>query len=233
MVVPALLPVLGWGSLVSGLATGGALATNAALKYPRSRKKSYLDDQSLFRDGSYEGDIDFLDQVIGITPEGLKTAKIDAITYDTKNNPKVLERLGVPGFRQPRPGETADAYLGNTANQWKKHTDSINPLLELERQGVQLQRNTVANQASAIENQASAQRDLNDIERIRLADDKISRQEDRLHALQILQAQQEQSNNQWAREVAYYDRKDEARREEKELEALLVGLTMLGANLFV
>jgi len=224
MTWPLLLPLLK-GTALTGLTAAGLGLVDAVHRIPRSRKKSYLNDSSLFRDGSYEGDVGIIDGLLGIDAAGLKTDKINAITHDTKSHPEVLTRVGA-GFRQPIPGETAEAYLGSTANRWRIHLNQTDPTVKLAKDNFELQKGVVANNATA-------QKDANAIEKIRLADDKINRQEDRFHNLQMLQAQQQQSNNQWAREIAYYDRKDEARREEKELETLIAGLAALGANLFV
>ena len=224
MAWPLLLPLLK-GTALTGLTAAGVGLVDAVHRIPRSRRKSYLNDSDLFRDGSFEGDVGIIDGLLGIDAAGLKTDKINAITHATKNDKEVLTRVGA-GFRQPMPGETATAYLGSTANDWRIHLNKTNPTVKLAEDNFGLQK-------SVVENQAAAQRAANATERIRLADDKINRQEDRFHNLQMLQSQQQQSNNQWAREIAYYDRKDEARREEKELETLIAGLAALGANLFV
>jgi len=227
---PLLVPVLK-GTALTGLAAGLGFTADALHRIPGSRRKSYLNNNSLFRDGSYEGDIGFLDQHIWrINPEDLKNEKNASINYERDKDPGVIARSKIPGIRKPRPNETAKDYNASTKVDYDLYNAKRNPSYVLEKGRVASQNRI---QESILENQTTAQKDANAIEKIRLADDKINRQEDRFHNLQMLQAQQQQSNNQWAREIAYYDRKDEARREEKELETLIAGLTMLGANLFV
>jgi len=220
MVWPLLVPVLGWGSLTTGLTAAGLGLADAVHRIPRSRKKSYLNDSSLFRDGSYEGDLSLIDQhILRIDPEDLKTEKNASIKHERDNDPGVIARSQIPGIRKPRPNETAKNYNASTQVKYDQHNKKEDPSYVLLQDQVN----------SATKAQESETR-LREKELVDLA---INRQEDRFHNLQMLQAQQQQSNNQWAREIAYYDRKDEARREEKELETLIAGLTMLGANLFV
>jgi len=219
MVWPLLLPVLGWGSAATGLTAAGLGITHAIDRIPRSRRKSYLNDSSLFRDGSFEGDVGILDGLIGINPEDLKTEKIASIKHERDNDPGVIARSQIPGIRKPRLNETAKNYNASTQVKYDQHNKKEDPSYVLLKDQV----------SSATKAQESETR----LREKELADLAINRQEDRFHSLQMLQAQQQQSNNQWAREMAYYDRKDEARREEKELETLIAGLTALGANLFV
>lgn len=56
---------------------------------------------------------------------------------------------------------------------------------------------------------------------------------ERLQQLTMAENADTRAQQQWLRQMEYMDRKEQALKEEKELEALIAGLTMLGANLFV
>jgi len=56
---------------------------------------------------------------------------------------------------------------------------------------------------------------------------------ERLQQLTMAENADIRAQQQWLRQMEYMDRKDQALKEEKELETLIAGLTMLGANLFV
>ncbi len=56
---------------------------------------------------------------------------------------------------------------------------------------------------------------------------------ERLQQLTMAENADIRAQQQWLRQMEYMDRKDQALKEEKELETLIAGLAALGANLFV
>ena len=56
---------------------------------------------------------------------------------------------------------------------------------------------------------------------------------ERLQQLTMAENADIRAQQQWLRQMEYMDRKDQSLKEEKELETLIAGLSMLGANLFV
>ena len=59
----------------------------------------------------------------------------------------------------------------------------------------------------------------------------LEAQQANLQQLKILGMQNQASENQWMRQMQYMDKKEEAKQEEAQLEALVAGLASLGANL--
>jgi len=59
----------------------------------------------------------------------------------------------------------------------------------------------------------------------------LEAQQANLQQLKILGMQNQASENQWMRQMQYMDKKEEAKLEEAQLEALIAGLASLGANM--
>ena len=76
-----------------------------------------------------------------------------------------------------------------------------------------------------LEGERKAERDLLSKER------RLETQQANLQQLKILGMQNRASENQWMRQMQYMDKKEEAKQEEAQLEALVAGLASLGANL--
>jgi len=76
-----------------------------------------------------------------------------------------------------------------------------------------------------LEGERKAERDLLSKER------RLEAQQANLQQLKILGMQNQASENQWMRQMQYMDKKEEAKQEEAQLEALIAGLASLGANL--
>ena len=73
--------------------------------------------------------------------------------------------------------------------------------------------------------QAVADRELLSKER------RLETEQANLQQLKILGMQNQASQTQWMRQMEYMDKKEEAKQEEAQLEALIAGLASLGANL--
>ena len=73
--------------------------------------------------------------------------------------------------------------------------------------------------------QAVADRELLSKER------RLEAEQANLQQLKILGMQNQASQTQWMRQMEYMDKKEEAKQEEAQLEALIAGLASLGANL--
>ena len=72
-----------------------------------------------------------------------------------------------------------------------------------------------------------------DIAKMQLLSGNQNAAAERVQQLKMAENADIRAQQQWLRQMEYMDRKDQALKEEKELETLIAGLTMLGANLFV
>ena len=118
----------------------------------------------------------------------------------------------------------------NTIDQINTAASKFAELKKDEAEGkVETHRQTVRTETEADRQKVRAERRA---EQALLSKERqLEAQQANLQQLKILGMQNQASENQWMRQMQYMDKKEEAKQEEAQLEALIAGLASLGANL--
>ena len=170
--------------------------------------------------------------VIGGDPQAAVDA---AVLHQTSD--KLHSKVGDSGFSYEQlgldPNQTlTKGQVGNAIERAKKAQAVKDQALYLTNLKASQAPTVLAakNQAKATSESTKATKDIA-LQQL-LSGDKNAAAE-RLQQLIMAEDADTRAQQQWLRQMEYMDRKEQALREEKELETLIAGLSMLGANLFV